>query len=81
MFLPLRELCQDDSNRLSSARAIALMAGSVLSLSTVLLTIGLFWHPEMAGPLTAFGPFLAALAGTNYTVNRLMTKDGKNDAP
>lgn len=75
----LSELCQDDTNRLSSARAISLMAGLTLSCSTVLLTIGSFWHSEMLATLAAFGPSLAGLAAMNYVSNRWATKDGKNE--
>lgn len=71
----LKELCQDDMNRLSSARAIALMAGSTLSCSTVLLTIGSFWHAAMLDTLSAFGPTLGLLAGANYAANRWATKN------
>ena len=81
MLPALRELCQDDTNRLSSARAISLVAGSTLSFSTVLLTIGSFFHSEMLATLAAFGPSLAGLAGMNYVANRWATKDGKNDQP
>ena len=76
----LRELCQDNAtNRLSSARAVSLMAGSTLSFSTVLMTIGAFWKPEMLSVLTAFGPSLAALAGANYVANQMTMKGGKNE--
>ncbi len=78
----LRELSQDDTNRLSSARAISLLAGSTLSFSTVLLTIGAFWHPEMLATLTAFGPSLAGLAAMNYGMQKWASKDSgvtKND--
>jgi len=75
----LRELLEGQNNLLSSARAIALMAGSTLSFSTVLLTIGSFWHSEMLATLTAFGPSLAGLAGMNYVMNRWATKDQKVD--
>ncbi len=72
----LRELCQDDTSRLSSARAISLMAGSSLSISTLALTVGSFLHPEMLSTLTAFGPSLAGLAAANYGMNQ-WTKRGK----
>ncbi len=63
----LRELVSENkTGRLSSARAISLAAGWTLSFSTVLLTIGAFWHPEMLSTLMAFGPSLAGLAATNY---------------
>ena len=75
----INESCRDDSNRLSSARIIALLAGLTLSFSTVLLTIGSFWHSEMLATLTAFGPSLAGLAGMNYVMNRWATKDQKVD--
>ena len=77
--MSLRELCQDDSSRLSSSRAIALMAGTTLSFSTVLLTVGSFWRPEMLATLTAFGPSLAGLAGMNYVANRWATKEAKSE--
>lgn len=77
--MSLRELCQDDLNRLSSARAISLMAGSSLSIATLALTFGSFLHPEMLSTLTAFGPSLAGLAGVNYATNRWATKGEKSE--
>ena len=62
-------------NRLSSARVISLMAGSTMSASTLLLTIGSFWHTEMLVTLAAFGPSLAGLAAANYGFNRWATKN------
>lgn len=75
----LKQLCQDDSSRLSSARAISLMAGSSLSIATLALTYGSFSHPEMLATLTAFGPSLAGLAAINYGANRWATKDGQKN--
>ena len=75
----INDSCRDDSNRLSSARIIALLAGLTLSFSTVLLTIGSFWHSEMLATLAAFGPSLAGLAAMNYVANRWATKDQKVD--
>lgn len=75
----LRELSSDKNGHLSSSRAIALMAGSALSISTSLLTVGSFFHPEMLPTLTAFGPSLAGLAGLNYGMNRWATKETKSE--
>lgn len=66
----LREAVSDNKNRLSSARIVALCGGLTLSFSTLLLTIGSFWHSEMLSTLTAFGPSLAGMAGVNYAANR-----------
>jgi hypothetical protein len=55
------------------------MAGSALSISTSLLTVGSFFHPEMLPTLTAFGPSLAGLAGLNYGMNRWATKETKSE--
>ena len=71
----LRELSSDKSGHLSSSRAIALGAGLTLCCSTILLTVGSFWRPEMLPTLTAFGPSLAGLAGANYAMNRWATKE------
>lgn len=76
-----RQATCDDSNRVSSARIIALIAGLTLSIATLVLTFGSFWFPSMLNTLTAFGPSLAGLAGINYATNRLTTgKAGKTDA-
>ena len=75
----LRELSCDDSNRLSSARAIALPAGWSISFSIVLLSIGSFWHSEMLGTVAVLAPSAAGLAGLGYAMNRWATKDGKNE--
>jgi hypothetical protein len=48
------------------------MAGSTLCVSTLALTFGSFWHPEMIAPLTVFGPSLAGLAAGNYMMQRWM---------
>lgn len=61
----------DTTGSVSSSRIISLAAGLTLSLSTVVLTFGSFWRPEMLSTLSAFGPSLAALAGANYVANRL----------
>jgi hypothetical protein len=76
----LREMLSDDKNgRLSSSRAIAFMAGSALSISTLALTYGSFDHPEMLPTLMAFGPSLAGLAAMNYGVQRWATKEKKSE--
>ena len=69
----------DRTGNASSSRVISLVAGLTLSLTTVVLTLGSFWHPEMLNTLTAFGPSLAALAGANYVTNRLTTGKAKTD--
>ena len=72
----LNEAIRDSKDGLvSSSRVISMMAGSTLSLSTLLLTVGAFWKPELVAPLTAFGPVLATLAGANYVTNRI--QEGK----
>ena len=69
----LREAaCDNDSGRVSSARVISLIAGSTLSVSTLVLTFGSFWFPAMLSTLTAFGPSLAALAAGNYMTQKIM---------
>lgn len=62
------------TNRLSSSRLIALVAGLTLSFSTALLSIGSFWRPEMISAVVALGPTLGLLAGANYVTNRLSGK-------
>ena len=62
--------CDNDTNRVSSARVISLVAGLTLSFSTALLTIGSFWHHEMLPTLMAFGPALAGLAAMNYGIQK-----------
>ena len=72
----LNESIRDNKTGLaSSSRIVSLMAGSTLSFSTLLLTAGAFWKPELVAPLTAFGPVLATLAGANYVTNRI--QEGK----
>ena len=75
----LKQLIQDDANRLSSARAIALPAGWSLCLSLVLLTIGSFWKSEMLATVAVLAPSVAGLAGIAYGANRWATKDGKTN--
>ena len=70
--------CDNDSSRASSSRIISLVAGLTLSIATLVLTFGSFWHPAMLGTLTAFGPSLAALAGVNYATQKIMAGK-KND--
>lgn len=69
----------DVTNRVSSSRIISLVAGLTLSIATLLLTVGSFWHVEMLSTLTAFGPSLAALAGANYVTQKIMTGKAKTD--
>ena len=76
----LRELLSDGTGHLSSSRAIAFMAGSTLSLCTLVLTPLAYLKPELVTPLTAFGTALAGLAGANYVTNR-MTSGRTNDQP
>jgi hypothetical protein len=59
---------------------ISLIAGSTLSVSTLALTFGSFWKPEMLSTLTAFGPSLAALAAGNYMTQKIMVGKAKTDA-
>jgi hypothetical protein len=63
--------CDNDTNRVSSARVIALIAGVTLSLSTLWLTVAVFWRVELVTPLTTFGTALAGLAGANYIVQKI----------
>ena len=71
--------CEGRSGRASSARVISLMAGSALSFSTVLLSVGSFWRPEMLSTLTAFGPSLAGLAAGNYMIQKWAGTRAKTD--
>jgi hypothetical protein len=50
------------------------MAGSTLSLCTLVLTPLAFIKPELTMPLTALGTALAGLAGANYVTNRMTTR-------
>ena len=75
----LRELIQDDTGHLSSARAIALAAGWTMCFSTALLSIGAFWHPEMLPTLMALGPSLAGMATIGYAANRWAKKETSDD--
>jgi hypothetical protein len=59
------------SNMVSSSRVIAMAAGFSLSLAVLMMTVGLFFSPDFVTPLTATTPFLAAMAGTGYAVNKL----------
>lgn len=66
------------TGRASSSRVIALAAGLTLCFSTVLLTIGSFWHLEMLPTLMAFGPSLAGMATIGYATNRFTTNKTTN---
>lgn len=55
---------------MSSSRLIAIISGFTLSLCTVLLTIGSFWHAEMLPVLMAIAPSLAGMSGLGYAVNK-----------
>ncbi len=59
------------TNRLSSSRIIALVAGLTLSFATLFLTVASFFRVELVTPLTAFGTTLGVLAGSNYVTNRI----------
>ena len=74
-----KELCQDDTGHLSSARVIALASGSTLCFSTVLMSVGSFWHPEMLPVVMALGPSLAGMATIGYAANRWAKKDTTNE--
>ena len=71
--------CDNDSGRVSSARVISLMAGSTLSVATLMLTFRSFWHPEMLNTLIAFGPSLAGLAASNYGIQKWTDGKAKTD--
>ncbi len=62
------------TNLASSSRVIALVAGFSLSLAVLMMTVGLYFSPDFATPLTATTPFLAAMAGAGYAVNKLTGK-------
>jgi hypothetical protein len=71
--------CDNDTNRASSARVIALIAGVTLSLSTLWLTVAVFWRVELVTPLTTFGTALAGLAGANYIAQKITNGKKGND--
>ena len=75
----LNQLCQDDTGNLSSARAIALASGSTLCFSTVLMSVGSFWHPEMLPVVMALGTSLAGMATIGYAANRWAKKGDTNE--
>lgn len=66
------------TGKASSSRVIALVAGSTLSVCTLVLTPLAYLKPELATPLTVFGTALAGLAGSGYVTNKL-TSGKKND--
>ena len=75
----LRELSSDKSGHLSSTRATALLAGSSLCFSLVLLSIGSFWRTEMLATVAVLAPSVATLATIAYGMNRWATKETKSE--
>jgi hypothetical protein len=77
----LREAVTDGkTNRVSSTRVVAMLAGWTLSLCTLALTVASFYKIELAAPLTVFGGALAGLASANYVTQRITARP-KNDNP
>ena len=58
------------SQRLSSTRFNAVIAGITLCLSTLILTAIVYWRVEVVPALTVFGGALAGLAGAGVVVNK-----------
>lgn len=76
----LREAAESPvTNRISSSRVIALVAGLTLSACTLVLTPLAFLKPELVTPLTVFGTALAGLAGSGYVTNRLTSGQEKKN--
>lgn len=69
------------TNRASTHRVIALAAGFSLSISTLLLTVIVFWRPEVAAPLSTMAPSLAGLAGSGYWINKKTNAEPKYEQP
>jgi hypothetical protein len=69
------------TDQVSSSRVIALAAGFTLSVSTLALTIMVWWKPELITPLTVFGGALATMAGGGYVTNRIMSGTEKKHDP
>lgn len=65
----------------SSTRVIALASAATLCISTLVLTAGSFWHPEMLPVVMALGPSLAGMATVGYGMNRWATKGATNEQP
>jgi hypothetical protein len=63
-------ICDNKTGRASSTRIVMLLSGSTLCVSTVWLTVIVFWRVELVPVLTVFGGALATMSGAGYVAGR-----------
>lgn len=63
-------VCDSKTGKPSVKHVTILMASSTLSLSTLTLTVMVFWRPEVVAVLMAFGPTLGGMAGVGYVMGK-----------
>lgn len=71
----------DESGRTSSTRIAVLIATITLSISTLVLTFGVFWNPDLVPALSVVGGGLAGTSGASYVANRFSPRRGRVDNP
>jgi F420-0:gamma-glutamyl ligase-like protein len=69
----MEAVCNDVTGRVSSSRVVAMIAGTTLSVCTLVLTPLAYFRPELVTPLTTFGTVLGALAGSGYVTTKIMS--------
>ena len=76
----LRELISDNkTGRLSSARFVAVIAGVTLAVSTLALTVIVYWETEVVPALTVALGAIAGLASANYVAQKVSDKNDRPD--
>ena len=72
----LRELISDNkTGRLSSARFVAVVAGLTLAVSTLALTVIVYWQVSVVPALTVALGAIAGLASANYVAQKVSDKN------
>lgn len=63
-------ICENRTGRASTTRIVMLMSGVTLCLSTLWITVIVFWQVELVPVLTVFGGALATMSGAGYVAGR-----------
>lgn len=73
-------ICENRTGRASSTRIIMLMSAVTLCVSTLWMTVIVFWRTELVPVLTVFGGALATMSGAGYVAGRISdSKDRVTD--
>jgi hypothetical protein len=75
--------CDNDTGLMSSTRIAVLISSVTLSFSTLLLTIGVLWRPELVPALSVVAGGLAGMSGLSYATQRMAPGRSRSriDAP